>query len=112
MKPMPQFQPQVPHPLTDDLPPLLSSGRVTTPAIGILFQVFIAQRIFKGSTMEIQRHHIGSAESVLRQLGEEQFVDDAVPLDADRLFVGPAGWVATTTRQRVPDEPMGTSLQS
>jgi hypothetical protein len=32
---MPQFQPQVPHPLCHDLPHFLSCGRVTTPAVWV-----------------------------------------------------------------------------
>ena len=40
---MPQFQPQVPDPLGDQLPALLSPGRVTTPSIGVDFLVFIRE---------------------------------------------------------------------
>src|SRR6266700_193021 len=36
MKLMAQFQAEVPHPLTDDLPCLLSAGGMTTPAIRVL----------------------------------------------------------------------------
>lgn len=74
---MTQFQPQVPHPLRDDLPGVLSSRRVTTPAIGILLLVFIGEHWFKGATMQIQCHHIGGGEPVLRELGEKEFVDHA-----------------------------------
>jgi hypothetical protein len=37
MQPMAQFQAQVPYPLADDVPCLLAPGRVTTPAIGVLY---------------------------------------------------------------------------
>ena len=53
------------------------------PPIGVLFQIFIGKRIFKGPTMEVEGHHIGRGEGALRQLREEQFVDDAVAFDAD-----------------------------
>ena len=38
MKLMAQFQTQVPHPLADQLPCLLTTRGVTTPAVGVLFQ--------------------------------------------------------------------------
>ena len=45
MKLMAQFQAQVPHPLADDLPCLLTTRGVTTPAIRVLLQVFIGQSV-------------------------------------------------------------------
>src|SRR5207302_440567 len=53
---MTQFQPEVPHPLGDDLPGFLSSRRVTTPTVGVLLLVFIREQRFKGATMQVQRH--------------------------------------------------------
>jgi hypothetical protein len=41
MKLVPQFEPQVPSPLRDHLPALLSRGRVAAPAVGVLLDVFI-----------------------------------------------------------------------
>ena len=37
MKLMAQVQPEVPHPLRDDLPALLAPGGMTTPAIRVLY---------------------------------------------------------------------------
>jgi hypothetical protein len=47
------------------------------PAVGVLFLVFIGQRIFKGAAMQIQRHDITSRERALREPGHKQFIDDA-----------------------------------
>ncbi len=38
---MPQFQPQVPDPLSHQLPTLLSPGRMRAPPVGILLDVFV-----------------------------------------------------------------------
>jgi hypothetical protein len=80
---MPQFQAQGRDPLADHLPQFLSSSRVTAPAVGVLFQIFIGESIFKGPTMQVKGHHIGRGESWLRQVGQEEFIDDAVSFDAD-----------------------------
>lgn len=55
---MPQLQSEVPGPLGHDLPGFLSPGRVATPAIWFLFQVFVLECCFKGPTMQIEGHHI------------------------------------------------------
>lgn len=54
VKLMAQFQTQVPHPLRKDLPELLAQRRVRTPAIWILLQVFIGERIFEGPAMQVK----------------------------------------------------------
>jgi hypothetical protein len=51
---MAQLQTHVPEPLVDDLPPFLTASRVTTPAIGVLLDVFISQGIFKGAAMQVE----------------------------------------------------------
>jgi hypothetical protein len=51
---MSQFQAEVPHPLGDQLPALLSPGRVTTPTIRVDFLVFISQSRGVSTTMQIQ----------------------------------------------------------
>src|SRR6266567_3106449 len=75
---MPQFQTEVPDPWRDNLPRFLSSGRMRTPAVGILLLVFIGQERFKGATMQVEGHHIGGSERVLRQMAEKEFVDHAL----------------------------------
>ncbi len=74
---MAQFQAKVPHPLANDLPYLLTARGMTTPTIWVLFQVFIGQGVFKSATMQIQRHHIDSRKGPLRQISQEEFIDDA-----------------------------------
>jgi hypothetical protein len=80
---MAQLQAQVPHPVADDVPGLLPARGVTTPAVGVLLQVFIGQGIFKRAAMQIQGHDITCGERVLRQIGQEQFIDDARAGHAD-----------------------------
>jgi len=53
-------------PLGDDLPALLAQCRMADPAVGVLFLVFIRQRILKGSPMQIQRHYITGGNRALR----------------------------------------------
>ena len=48
---MAQPQALVPGPLRYDLPGFLSPGRVATPAVGILLDVFVFQSRFKGTAM-------------------------------------------------------------
>ncbi len=38
---MPQFQPEVPNPLRDQLPALLSPGRMAAPPVRVLLFVFV-----------------------------------------------------------------------
>src|SRR5512135_3199409 len=69
---MPQLQAEVPYPLRDHLPALLSPGRVTAPPIGVDLLIFIRERRLKGSTMQIQLNDVGSGECLLRQrLGKD-----------------------------------------
>ena len=72
---MAQFQTQVPHPLADQLPCLLTRGRMADPAVGVLFLVFIGKDRLKSPAMQVEGDDIGSSESALRQIGEEEFVD-------------------------------------
>src|SRR5260370_2528579 len=77
MQLMSQLQAQVPHPLRDDLPQFLPTGRVRAPAVGILFLVFIGQGRGVSPTMQLKGHDIGRGETVLRQAGEEKGLDQA-----------------------------------
>src|SRR6266699_349259 len=92
MELMAQLQAQIPDPLADHLPQFLSSSRVTTPAGSRLFLIFIGKGRFKGATMQIQLDDIGGDERLLRQLGEEEFVDDARTRDANPALLF-AGWM-------------------
>jgi hypothetical protein len=60
---MSQFQAQVPHPLRDHLPALLSPGGVAAPAIRVEFLIFIGERRLKGATMQIEFDDIGSGKA-------------------------------------------------
>src|SRR5215471_14417820 len=77
MQLMPQFQAQVPHPLRHALPGFLPPGRVAAPSIWINFLVFIGKDRLEGPTMQVQLDDITSSEGMLRQIREEEFVDDA-----------------------------------
>src|SRR5262245_49201513 len=90
---MPQLQTQVPHPLADDTPCLLTASGVTTPTIRVDLLIFVSQRRFKGATMEIQFDDIRSGESLLRQRGEEKFIDDTRTRDANRTLLV-TGWMS------------------
>src|SRR5207245_1440026 len=72
---MTQFQAQVPHPLRDDLPRVLTARSVRTPAVGVLFLLFIGKDRGVSPAMQVEGDDIGSSESALRQIGEEEFVD-------------------------------------
>ncbi len=89
---MAQFQAEVPDPLRNHLPALLTPGGVRAPAVGVLFLVFIGEGRLKGPAMEIQLDHVAGSERLLGQVGEEQFVDRAVPFDAHLALCCP-GWV-------------------
>jgi hypothetical protein len=88
---MTPFEPQVPDPLADHLPTFLPAGGMRTPAIRVLCLVFIGKGLFKRPTMQLQRHHISSGERLLRQGGQEQLVDAAVPFDANSALCRPGG---------------------
>ncbi len=59
---MSQLQAQVPHPLRDDPPCLLSPGRVRTPPIRILLVILISQLRLEGATVQVQFDHIAGGE--------------------------------------------------
>ena len=46
---MAQFEPDIPYPLRHDLPGFLPPGRVATPTIRLLFDVFVFQGRFEGA---------------------------------------------------------------
>jgi len=76
LKLMPQFESQVPDPLCDYLPSFLAPGGVAAPAIRVKLFIFVRKNRLKGTTMQIQLHHITGGECLLRKVGEEEFVDD------------------------------------
>ncbi len=80
---MAPFQAQLPHPLPPDLPCLLAARGMTTPAIWVLLQVFVGQRVFKRAALHIPRHHIGSRKAALRHIGPEALGDDALAGHSD-----------------------------
>src|SRR5512135_384926 len=84
---MPQLQTQVPYPLAHETPCLLTARGVTTPPIGVDLLIFVRKRRFKGAAMQTQFDNIGSGECLLRQIREEQFVDNPCPRDAHRTLL-------------------------
>jgi len=92
-----QLQAEVPGPLSHDLPGELSPGRMATPTVGIKLLVFVLQGRFKGAAMQVESHHIGGGEGALGQIGQEEFIDNAVPDEPNlpflfRAFLGLGGW--------------------
>ena len=59
---MPHLQAEVPDPLRNDLPALLTASGMRTPASGVLFDILIGKSRLKGAAMQIQRDDIGGAE--------------------------------------------------
>ncbi len=86
LKLMAQFQAHVPDPLTDDLPGFLSSGCMTTPAIRVLFVIFISKQRGTRATMQVEGHDIRGGEPILRQMGEKEFVDHTLAGATDAAF--------------------------
>src|SRR6266566_9597598 len=84
---MPQFQAEVPYPLRDHLLALLPPGGVATPPIGVLLVIFICQSRLEGSAMQVHLDDISSSERLLRQVREEEFVDDARTRNANRALL-------------------------
>lgn len=80
---MAQFEPEIPGPLRHHLLALLSPGRVGAPAVGIDFPIFIRACRLKGATMQIQLNDESLGEGVLREGGEEEFMDDTCACDAN-----------------------------
>ena len=88
---MSQLQAQIPDPLTDDLPGLLPPGGVRAPAIRVEFLILIGKHRFKSATMQVQFDDIAGGEALLRQSGEEEFVDHAVAYDANGTLLLASG---------------------
>lgn len=88
---MPQFQPEIPDPLRDQLPAFLTPSGMAAPAVGILLVVFIRQCRLKGTTMQIQFDDIDRGECPLWQVGEEKFVDDPCTRDANGALLFTSG---------------------
>ena len=82
-KALADFQAEIPDPLAEDLPELLPTRGMRTPAIGILLDVFIGQNRFKGPAMQIQIQHIFGGKSRSGKSGDEQFVNHAIALFPD-----------------------------
>src|SRR5581483_3762851 len=87
---MAQFKSQVPRPLRDHLPALLSRGPVAAPSLRIDVLVFIRERWLKGAAMQGQFDHIARGERLLRETCEEEFVDDARTPDAHWTLLFPS----------------------
>jgi hypothetical protein len=81
---MTQFETEVPEPLRDDLPRLLSGGRVTTPAS--LSSCSLSSSASCGSKAPRCKYRATTSAAVkarLSQSGEEQLVDDPVTCEAN-----------------------------
>src|SRR5438105_2427268 len=54
------------------------AGRMRAPAIGVLLLIFIGKHRSKGPTMQVEGHHIGGRECLLREMREKELVDNAL----------------------------------
>jgi hypothetical protein len=66
MESLSQLQTQVPDPLAEDLPELLPTSGMRTPAGSHLFLILIGEDGLKGPTMQVQLHDIGGGEGTTR----------------------------------------------
>jgi hypothetical protein len=66
---------------------------VAAPPIGVDFLILIGQSRLKGTAMQIHLNDVRSREGLLRQVREEEFIDDPRTRDTHRtlLFAGPIG---------------------
>ena len=80
---MPQCEPDIPDPLSENEPEFLAPGGLRTPTVRILFFVFISQHGFKRSAMQVQSNHIGRSERAWWQGRVEQLVDALTTGGAD-----------------------------
>jgi hypothetical protein len=78
---------EFPDPLRHALPDFLPPGRVAAPSVWINFLIFIGKGRLEGPTMQIQLGDIAGSESVLRQIREEEFVDDADTRNSNGTFL-------------------------
>src|SRR5260221_441610 len=89
---LPKLQAEIPDPLTENLPELLSPRRPRHPSVWILLSIFISQNGFKRSAMQIEIEHISGGERRERQSSEELLIDGSLFYLADRWTRG-TGWV-------------------
>jgi hypothetical protein len=102
---VPLFASQVPDPLGDQLPALVSPGRVAAPSIGVDLLVFIREDRFKSATMQGQCDDIARGDRLVRQVREKAFRDDLCTCDADRALLFPG-------RMRSHDHAIGRAIES
>jgi hypothetical protein len=72
---MPQFQTEIPNPLGENEPELLTPGGMRTPTIQILFLVFICQHRLKCPGGLVQGNDISGSKRIHRQGSEKQLID-------------------------------------
>jgi hypothetical protein len=97
---MPDAQAQIPDPLIDELPALLSVRRVTTPTVGGLFLILIGQHLLEGSALMVEFDHAGCGEGVIWQGGQKEFIDLVAHYLADRDFL--RGWGLVVAQDQHP----------
>jgi len=61
----------------------LTASGVTAPTIGVDLLIFVGKRRFKGAAMQVQFDHVTGGKRLLRQVGEEEFVNNACTRDAN-----------------------------
>jgi hypothetical protein len=85
-----QLLTQVPHPLGEDLPDLLTMGRKRTPSITVLLPILIGKLGLEAPSMQVEPDHISGGEAKSGQGGEEQLIDSPLARHADRTGCSPS----------------------
>src|SRR5450432_4131733 len=80
---MTQCKTYVPDPLARNLPEFLPTFRVGTPAICIVFDIFIGEDCFECPASMIKIQHILSEKSIGVKSRKEQFIDPLIDTLAD-----------------------------
>jgi hypothetical protein len=99
---MPQFKTEIPDPLRHKEPELLAPGSARTPAVGILFLVFIRKDALERSAVQIQIYYISRSERSWWQGCVELLVDHLTTGGTHRSGAVVVGCVATITRVHGP----------
>jgi hypothetical protein len=72
------FEAHLPHPLREDVPHLLSTGRMRAPPVRVLLLVFIGEDRLKTAPAQLLVQYISRSEGVLGSGGEEKRIDHTV----------------------------------
>lgn len=87
-KRLPQFQPDIPCPLSQDLGKLLAPRSVRVPAIHLLLLIFIGEHCFKRAAMQVQGKDIRSRKPWGGKGADKQLIDHPIAFGANSRIGG------------------------